>query len=413
MQLSPKQREARDVIARHRSTLLVGGSRAGKTVLALRTILIRAMRKPSRHVVARLRFNHVKRSVGMDTMPKVVAGFFPGLRVRPHKTEWYFPVPCESGGTSEIWLAGLDDKERTEKILGTEYSTLFLNEASQIPYESVLTLRTRLAENSGLPMREIIDCNPPSKKHWTYSEYILGVVPGKLEKHTRDVGHIFMNPKDNLANLPPGYIEELNAMPKRQRERFLLGMFLDDVEGALWKHDDLVRAKSIEPGARRETVIAVDPAVTGNNSSDEHGIVVCSLTDQRTGVVERDLSFRGPVDKMAQRVVNAYKEYKASVVVVEVNNGGDLIESLLRQYDRSVKIVKVRASVGKLARAEPVSALYDQGLVAHVGDMPELEDQMTTYVPATARNSPDRLDAVVWGLTYLIVDRSGRSRVHA
>jgi phage terminase large subunit len=146
--------------ARH--TMLYGGSRSGKTFL-LCAAIVRALKAPgSRHAIFRHRFNHLKVSVGFDTLPTVLARRFPSVAYNLDKSDWVFRI-----GPSEIWLAGLDDKERTEKILGQEYATLFFNECSQIAYSSVVMARTRLAQKTTLINRAYYDCNPPGSRHWT------------------------------------------------------------------------------------------------------------------------------------------------------------------------------------------------------------------------------------------------------
>jgi phage terminase large subunit len=148
--------------------MLVGGSRSGKTFVALRALIIRATLAPkSRHVVLRFRFNHVKSSVILDTFPKVMALCFPQLTYTLDKTDWYATLP----NGSQIWFGGLDDKDRTEKILGQEYATIFFNECSQIPLSARNMAVTRLAQNCmavvggqqrQMRLKAFYDCNPPS-----------------------------------------------------------------------------------------------------------------------------------------------------------------------------------------------------------------------------------------------------------
>jgi Phage terminase large subunit len=146
--LTPKQREANKLLAGPaRNIMLRGGSRSGKTFILVRAIVQRAINAPeSRHVIFRFRFNHAKTSVWSDTLPKVLKLCFPGLAVRFDKTDFYVDLP----NGSQIWIAGLDDKDRVEKILGQEYATLYFNESSQIPWGSVETAMSRLAQKCGL-----------------------------------------------------------------------------------------------------------------------------------------------------------------------------------------------------------------------------------------------------------------------
>ncbi|MBR9839910.1 MAG: DNA-packaging protein, partial [Rhodobacteraceae bacterium] len=146
--LTPRQREANRLLAGPaRNIMLRGGSRSGKTFILVRAIIQRAINAPgSRHVIFRFRFNHAKTSVWSDTLPKVLELCFPGLRVRFDKTDFYVELP----NGSQVWIAGLDDKERVEKILGQEYATLYFNESSQIPWGSVETAMSRLAQKCAL-----------------------------------------------------------------------------------------------------------------------------------------------------------------------------------------------------------------------------------------------------------------------
>jgi hypothetical protein len=185
--------------------------------------------------------------------------------------------------------------------------------------------------------------------------------------------------------------------------------FEANLKGALWTSAMIKAARSKVSVERKKTVIAVDPAVTNEKLSDFTGIVPCSLDVNGHGIVEADLSIKASPNEWASRAVNAYYEYEAACIVVEVNQGGDLIETLIHSIDDRIPIKKVRASKGKFARAEPVAALYEQGKVAHAGSMPLLERELTQYVPQNSKKSPDRLDALVWGLTHLMLDDSAQA----
>lgn len=156
-------------------------------------------------------------------------------------------------------------------------------------------------------------------------------------------------------------------------------------------------------------VIGVDPAVSAKEGSDETGIVVAALGADGNAYVLDDLSCRLSPNDWARRVVGAYHDYDADRIVAEVNNGGALVESVLRTVDASVSYKAVHATRGKYARAEPVAALYEQGRVFHVAHFPKLEDQMLNFVPGQPfeGGSPDRLDALVWALTELMLEGSG------
>lgn len=405
---TPRQNDACQMLNSHTHGLLFGGSRSGKTTIIVRNIFVRAMKCPSRHLIARFRFNHVKTSVWYDTIPKVHRMCFPNVTLKYNKSDWFITVPCVGGGESQIWIGGVDDNERVEKILGNEYSTIYTNECSQLNYGAISMLRTRLAENSGLDLKFYYDLNPSGKKHWTYQEFIEGVIPGTKQKHNLDCGHLILNPYDNQDNLPTEYLNILENLPPKERRRFLEGKFMSDIEGALWTQEMIDLAHAQDYGTAVKTVIAVDPAVTNNPDSDETGIAVCSIDDKGKGILEEDLSGKYSTTEWARKVVKAYHDYNANEVVVEVNQGGDLVEDALKSVEPNLPIVKVRASKGKFSRAEPVAALYYEGKIAHAKTFHELELQQTEYVPHNSKRSPDRLDAVVWGFTHLMLRENSR-----
>lgn len=252
--LTDRQNEAVKVlkgIARH--IMCYGGSRSGKTFLLIRAIIIRAGKTKSRHCVLRQNFNHIKTSIWLDTLPKVINLCFKDAGIEYDNTDFYITLP----NGSEVWFAGLDDVKRIEKILGKEYSTLYFNECSQIPYKSITTALTRLAEKNSLKKKVYYDQNPPSKKHWSYWLFEKKLdpednVPVAAEKYAS----ILMNPKDNLENIDPEYISEiLDNMPEAQKKRFRDGLFGDDSDGQAYyefKREEHVRPidKSMLVGQR-------------------------------------------------------------------------------------------------------------------------------------------------------------------
>jgi hypothetical protein len=175
--LSERQALANNLLAGpQRHTLLCGGSRSGKIFVLVRAVALRALRGAgSRHAILRFRGNAARASIWLETLPKVMRLCFPGVAWKPHKQDGYIALPNES----EIWVGGLDDHERVEKILGMEFVTMFYNECSQIPYGSVLMARTRLAQQiEGLTPREYFDCNPPGTGHYTYQLWQQGRLRG-------------------------------------------------------------------------------------------------------------------------------------------------------------------------------------------------------------------------------------------
>ena len=208
---------------------------------------------------------------------------------------------------------------------------------------------------------------------------------------------------DNAKNLAPSALVELQARYNGTRlgRQELYGEILDDVEGALWTKGviDRNRVESAPPLAR--VTVSIDPAVTNTKDSDETGIMVCGSDAAGNGYVLADYSFKGSPYEWATKAVEVFREHKADSILVEVNQGGDMVSAVLRQVDPSLPIQEIRAHIGKKLRAEPVAAMYEQGRIHHVGTFDKLEEQMTTWTPESP-DSPDRLDAMVQGFSSLI-----------
>lgn len=390
---------------------LGGGSRSGKTFLLVLIVLLRAMKAPnSRHAIFRFRFNALKASIVLDTLPKVLALCFPDappLSIMLNKTDWYMVLP----NGSEIWFGGLDDKERTEKILGMEFATIYFNECSQIPWGSIILALTRLAQKTeNLSLKAFYDFNPPSKQHWTYLRFVRKINPdNKLpEKDEFDFGFYLINPADNIDNLDPKYIKMLDGLPEKARNRFLLGKFSDDSDGALWSEELLSQNRkggSDIPEFIR-IVIAVDPSGCSGPEdfrSDEIGISIVGLGTDSHGYLLEDLSGRYGPEQWADIVNEAYIRHKADRVVGEVNYGGAMVEAVLKAKNPSLPFRMVTATRGKIIRAEPISALYEQKKIHHVGYFPEMEDQLCSMTTGGYQGlkSPDRADSLVWAFTEL------------
>jgi predicted phage terminase large subunit-like protein len=298
-------------------------------------------------------------------------------------------------------------------VLGQEHATLFFNEASQIPLASRQTAITRLAQNCGLPLKALYDCNPPSKRHWLHSYFIDRIDPNRHQPlpNPANYGALAMNPRDNLANLRPEYVAELEQLDERRRQRFLLGQWSDDAENALWTPETLDNGRLLDraPPAMQRVLIAVDPSGCSGPEdlrSDEVGIVVVGLGTDGHGYVLEDLSGRFGPDQWKTIVAEAYDRHEADAVIAEVNYGGALVKEVIATAARDglpLVFREVHASRGKVVRAEPIAALFTQGKVSLVGRFAELEAQLLAMTTAGYRGdrSPDRLDAMVWGLHSL------------
>lgn len=207
---------------------------------------------------------------------------------------------------------------------------------------------------------------------------------------------------DNLDNLSPSFREEVLAAYEGTRigRQELMGEILEDVEGALWTLTLIDENRVSEPPDMRRVVVAVDPSGGSGPDSDEQGIVVAGLGTDGELYVIADRSCKLSPHGWASRAVAAYHEFSADKIVAERNYGGEMVLSTIRQVSSTVPVKVITASRGKVQRAEPVAAAYEQHRVHHAGSFPKLEDQMTTWTPQDG-TSPDRLDALVWCITEL------------
>lgn len=418
MKLTERQQAAQSVCAGDSThVMLWGGSRSGKTFLHTRNVVMRALKAPgSRHGIFRFRLNHLKASVFLDTFPKVMRLAFRGVEWTPHTQEMFVDLPNKS----QIWFAGLDDKDRTEKILGMEFATLYFNECSQIPLGSVNTAMTRLAQlaqqevegaqPSPLKLRAYYDCNPPAKSHWTYRLFIEKRDPEtRLQiRNPDDYSSFQINPTDNMANLSPEYLRQLENLPARMRARFLEGRFADANPNALFPEASIDKWRAMDgaPPTMVRVVVAVDPSGADdadNADNDEIGIVVVGLAQDGNAYVLEDCSVKAGPATWGRIATSAFDRHAADCVVGETNYGGAMVQQTIQVARPRTPFRKVTASRGKHVRAEPFSALYEAGKVRHVGMFPELEEELAGFSTTgyTGSRSPNRADALIWALSEL------------
>lgn len=212
---------------------------------------------------------------------------------------------------------------------------------------------------------------------------------------------------DNAKNLAPSALEDLMKRYEGTRlgRQELYGEIVDDVDGALWNRQMIDNSRVSEAPNLVRIVVAIDPAVTSGEDSDETGIVVAGATPDGHYYILDDISVKASPERWARVAVEAYHKWGADRIVGETNNGGDMIELLLRQVDPAISYKKLTATRGKLVRAEPVAALYEQARAHHVGMFDKLEDQMCNYT-LDSTESPDRMDALVWAVHELMAGQS-------
>lgn len=440
-ELTPKQIEVRKLFGGPQThSLVYGGSRSGKTFLITRTILARAAyASHSYHLMGRLNHMDAKRHLMMKTFREVlrIDPAFRSLNPKIFKNDQIALLP----NGSEIWFSGLDDDERVEKILGAEFCSIALNECSQISFDTVETVRSRLAQSitnedgEEMRLRAFYDLNPTTADHWTYKEFVELVNPidGTPHEDPEDYAYVQMNPDEN-PHLSQAYLKQLSRMSMLKRKRFKDGVFLTALPDSLWTPAMISAARSKETApltALRRVVVAVDPG--GTMKGDKTGIVVVGLDYQDQFHVLADVSLNGTPAEWAYMVLWAYTAFDADCVVVETNFGSDMCQHTIRtaappsmKFAIRVKEVRGKRGFGKSSRAELIVGLFQNDqvsfsdeLYAHwpeEADAPtlppkhtqstELFDQLMAFVPEVAgkrrrRKSPDNADALVYALIEL------------
>jgi len=411
--LTRRQDLAQDVLisdARH--VCLAGGGRSGKTFLIVRQIILRALIEDGTfHAAFRFRRNAIEATLYNQTVPKVLDLCWPGLRQVLNFNNVDLSIGFPNG--SWFFFGGLDDKERTEKILGSEFATLYFNECSQIPWFSRNTAVTRLAQRcKTLKLKAFYDLNPNARGSWVHRLFIDKINPETKQPlaNPLNYAHFYLNPIDNIDNIDPEYLEELKALPERDQRRFLYGLYADDTVGQLWTEDMLALTRVLGHAGTLpdflRVIVAVDPSGSRgpeDTRSDEIGITVQALGTDGHGYLLEDLTGKYRPEDWGRVAVDAYGRHNADRVVGEINFGGDMIRAIIHAQDTAIPYSEVHASRGKVVRAEPISALYDQGKLHHVGYFPELEDELQHFTMSgyTGQRSPNRADALIWGWTEL------------
>lgn len=415
MILTERQRQAQQVLngpAKH--CLLDGGSRSGKSALIVRNICVRAIKAPkSRHAILRFRFNHCKESIGLDTFPAVMEKCFPEVPYTLNKSDWFATLPRGS----EIWFGGLDDKDRTEKILGKEFVTLYLNECSQIPWASRNLAVTRLAQRCPyvlegqekvLALKMYYDANPPSKGHWLYQVFYQHRDPDtkKLLAEPNNYAKLKLNPKDNAANLPADYLTELQSLGTRMKRRFYDGEYGDAAPGALWSEEMIDQWREDTQPDMVRIVVAVDPSGADdedNADNDEIGIIVAGLGTDGNAYVLEDCTVKAGPKTWGNVATTAYDRHQADRIVAETNYGGAMVKFVVQAAKPGVPFKMLTASRGKVVRAEPISALTEQGKIRFAGTFNQLEEELCSFTTHgyMGNDSPNRADAFVWAMSEL------------
>ncbi len=222
--------------------------------------------------------------------------------------------------------------------------------------------------------------------------------------------------KANAFNLAPRFLDAVVGRYNGTRlgRQELDGEMIDDRQDALFRRDEIERMRVDKAPPSKRIVVAVDPPATSGRTADACGIVAVGLADDGIGYVLADMSVQGArPTEWAARAIGLYTSLQADCLIAEVNQGGDMVAAIINEVDASVPVKSVRATRGKFIRAEPVAALYQQGRVRHAGAFAALEDELCDFGPdgLSSGRSPDRLDALVWAVTALMLERRGSPKV--
>jgi predicted phage terminase large subunit-like protein len=289
--------------------------------------------------------------------------------------------------------------EEPERLRGPEHDLAFCDEAAAWKYPETMDMLL-FGLRVGVRPRMLITTTPKPVK----------LLRDLLAREGGDVVVTRGRTMDNRANLAPTFLSQIVSKYQNTRlgRQELDGELLTDIPGALWSIAWIDRDRVSEaPKELKRIVVAVDPAVTNNEGSDETGVVVGGVDGAGHGYLLEDLSGKYAPHEWARRAIDAYRRHKADRIIAEANNGGAMVEATIRMVDPNVSFRAVHASRGKVTRAEPIAALAEQGKIHHVGAFPQLEDQLCSFTTDFDRGrggSPDRLDAMVWAFTELMTN---------
>jgi phage terminase large subunit-like protein len=306
---------------------------------------------------------------------------YPSLAYEPSKRR----LTWGNGTTATLFSA-----DEPDRLRGPQFHWAICDELAAWRYPStydMLMLGLRLGENPRVAIATTPRPTPMIRK----------LVADPHTSITRGTTY------ENRENLAEAFFEQIIKQYEGTRlgRQEIEAEILEDMPGALWTRDQLDRLRVSKPPAFKRIVVGVDPEATSNEGSAETGIIVAAIGSDDHGYLLDDMSIRATPHGWASQAIAAYYKYHANLIVYEANQGGEMVENTLKTVDPNVPLKAVWASQSKVARAEPISAKYEQNLVHHVGTFAQLEDQFCNWLPGS--KSPDRLDAAVWALTELML----------
>ncbi len=308
----------------------------------------------------------------------------PKVRYRPVRITW-------ANGAEALGYNGTEP----DQLRGPEFDAAWVDELAKYRYARETWDMLQFCMRAGKHPRQLVTTTPRP------IEIIKSIVGGLEGKSVITRGKT----EDNASNLAPAFLEKIKKKYEGTRlgRQELSGEILGDLPGALWRQDSIDVYRLSERPQLTRIVVSIDPAITNTEDSDYHGVVVAGLTQEGRGCIIEDGSLKGSPLDWARRAIALYDKHQADGIVVEVNQGGDMVAQTLRSVREGINVIEVRATRGKHVRAEPIAALYEQGRVHHLGAFPDLETQMCGFTSAgyEGDGSPDRADALVWALTEL------------
>jgi phage terminase large subunit-like protein len=318
----------------------------------------------------------------------------PSVRFKPVRLTW-------PNGAVALGYNGTEP----DQLRGPEFDTAWVDELAKYRYATALWDMLQFTMRSGSDPRVFVTTTP---RPIPIIRQLVKDSQGPNPKVVITRGSTF----DNANNLPAKFLADLKDKYEGTRlgRQELAAEILDDLPGALWARANFDDHRVGQVLEMTRVVVAIDPSGTKGDSDDGDsvGIVVAGKGVDGRAYILADRTCKLSPDGWGRRAVEAYHEFKADRIVAERNFGGAMVEHVIRTVDRSVPYKEVTASRGKVARAEPVAALYEQGRASHAGSFDQLEDQMCQIAPDgyVGEGSPDRVDALVWALTELMLEPS-------
>lgn len=378
-----------------RTWLMLGGRGAGKTRAGAEWVRAKALGiapiapQPVERIALVGETLAAVRSVMVEGVSGILSTATPDCVpvFEPSKRQVVWP----NGSIAQIFSA-----EEPEALRGPQFGAAWLDEICKWEHAERTWDMLQFALRLGDQPQQVVTTTPRP----------IALLKAIMADPATAVSHL--KTTENAENLAPDFIAALTA---RYAGTLLLrqeldGELIEDRPDALWKREWIEAHRIAHPPALGRTVVALDPPVTSGAKADACGIVVAATGEDGRAYVLADRTVRGrePL-AWAEVAVGAYHAFEADAIVAEVNQGGELVTTVMAQVDGAVPVERVRATRGKWVRAEPVAALYGRGLVSHVGSFPELEDQMCDLGPdgLAGGRSPDRVDALVWALTFLML----------